>query len=188
MRASGRKPLVERLIDAFGAQPMLLMLDKCEHLLPACRGIAQALTQDGGPSRLLATSRTPLGVRGESIHPLKPLAPADAGELFIQRARENHADLSLDDDAIATISRLCERLDRLPLAIELAAARSHLLTVEQIAQRIDQRFELLRSNNPGAAMHARRHHRLELRSAGAGGSAALSSAWDFHGMVRPAGS
>jgi predicted ATPase/DNA-binding CsgD family transcriptional regulator/DNA-binding XRE family transcriptional regulator len=151
LRESGRKPLIERLIDAFTAQPMLLILDNCEHLLPACIEIAQALIQDGDLSRLLATSRTPLGVRGEAIHSLKPLAPADAGALFIQRARENQADLPLDDDAIETISRLCERLDRLPLAIELAAARSHLLTVEQIAQRIDRRFELLRSNNPGAA-------------------------------------
>ncbi len=151
LRASGRKPLIERLIDAFAAQPMLLILDNCEHLLPACREIALALTREAGPSRLLATSRTPLGVPGEVIHPLKPLAPADAGALFIQRARENQIELPLDDDAIAIISRLCERLDRLPLAIELAAARSHLLTVEQIAQRIDRRFELLRSNNPGAA-------------------------------------
>jgi predicted ATPase/DNA-binding CsgD family transcriptional regulator/DNA-binding XRE family transcriptional regulator len=145
VRESGRKPLGERLADELRQRTLLLVLDNCEHLRPACADLVERLLDPDGPSRLLATSRVPLDVATETVFPLRPLAPADAADLFLQRARERQPGLTPDPGQAQVIAEICRRLDGLPLAIELAAARTSILSIEQIAGRLDRRFELLRA-------------------------------------------
>lgn len=145
LREAGRKPLLERVGDAFREQSMLLLLDNCEHLVSPCAELARELLRTESASRLLATSRVSLGVAGEALLPLRPLAQPDAVELFVARARVHQPGLVLDAATSATIKNICQRLDGLPLAIELAAARCRVLAIAQIAARLDQRFSLLQS-------------------------------------------
>lgn len=144
VRESGRKPLMDRLADHYRERDLLLILDNCEHMLPACASLASHLVSQPGAARMLATSRAPLMVPGETVHALKPLPLADAATLFIDRATPHAAAMALDADAAEAITSICRRLDGLPLAIELAAARTRVLSLTQIADRIDERFELLK--------------------------------------------
>lgn len=146
VRDAGRRPLTERLVADLRERTRLLLLDNCEHLLPACAAFARAFLAEPGASRLLATSRAPLGVSSEHVMAVGPLAPADAVALFVQRARSRGVTLALDPPDARCVAELCRRLDRLPLAIELAAARTHVLSVAQIAERLDRRFDLLRTD------------------------------------------
>ncbi|MFF8808679.1 AfsR/SARP family transcriptional regulator [Streptomyces omiyaensis] len=137
--------LVEHLAHRPG---LLLVLDNCEHVVDAAAALAETLLAHCPGLRVLATSREPLGVPGETVRPVEPLPPAPAHRLFTERARavrpafdEEYAH-DADADAVAEI---CRRLDGLPLAIELAAARLRLLTPRQIADRLDDRFRLLTS-------------------------------------------
>ena len=150
VREVGRKSLADRLADEFRDRTLLLILDNCEHLLTACAALVSPLIASESASRLLATSRVPLDAPGEAVHVLQPLAPVDAIALFVQRARERLPDLELDDEQEQAIAEICRRLDGLPLAIELAAARTHVLSVEQIAGRLDRRFDLLRVSSATA--------------------------------------
>ncbi|MGW0122648.1 ATP-binding protein [Streptomyces sp. NPDC003327] len=124
--------------------PFLLVLDNCEHVIDAAAALAETLLTHCPELRVLATSREPLGVPGESVRPVEPLPPDPAHRLFAERARAVRPDFDPAQDAGA-VEEICRRLDGLPLAIELAAARLRLLTPRQIADRLDDRFLLLTS-------------------------------------------
>ncbi|MER7910843.1 BTAD domain-containing putative transcriptional regulator [Streptomyces sp. NPDC096068] len=139
--------LVEHLAD----RPLLLVLDNCEHVIDAAAALAETLLTHCPRLRVLATSREPLGVPGETVRPVEPLPPDPAHRLFVERARAVHPSFGAkgprDRDGAAAVDEICRRLDGLPLAIELAAARLRLLTPRQIADRLDDRFRLLTSGS-----------------------------------------
>ncbi|WP_101389312.1 BTAD domain-containing putative transcriptional regulator [Streptomyces sp. TLI_146] len=138
---------VARLVDHFAAaSATLLVLDNCEHVVDAAARLAETLLTRCPALRILATSREPLGVPGERVRPVEPLPPDPAHRLFAERARTVRPDFDPADDPEA-IDEICRRLDGLPLAIELAAARLRLLGPRQIADRLDDRFRLLTSGS-----------------------------------------
>ncbi|MFF2852511.1 BTAD domain-containing putative transcriptional regulator [Streptomyces sp. NPDC058001] len=133
---------VALLVEYCAPRSLLLLLDNCEHVIGAAAELAETLLTRCPGLTVLATSREPLGVPGESVRPVEPLPPDPAHRLFTERAQAVSPgfDLTREADAVAEI---CRRLDGLPLAIELAAARLRLLTPRQIADRLDDRFRLL---------------------------------------------
>jgi len=135
--------------------PALLVLDNCEHVLDGAVELARSLVAVLPDLRILTTSRAPLGLTSETVYPLAELEPDTAVDLFSQRARAVRPDVELPDDVVR---RLCTRLDGLPLALELAAARTNVLSVEQIEQRLEHRFALL---NRGARDAPDRHRTLQ---------------------------
>ncbi|MFD4148371.1 BTAD domain-containing putative transcriptional regulator [Streptomyces goshikiensis] len=126
--------------------PTLLVLDNCEHVIGAAAELAERLLTHCPGIRILATSREPLGVPGESVRPVEPLPPAPAHRLFADRGSAARPGFTPAEDPDA-VAEICARLDGLPLAIELAAARLRLLTPRQIADRLDDRFRLLTSGS-----------------------------------------
>ncbi|HJP89272.1 MAG TPA: BTAD domain-containing putative transcriptional regulator [Candidatus Limnocylindrales bacterium] len=148
---SGSGPL-HAIIDAIGDDSVLLVLDNCEHVRDAAAALAQSVLSAGPDLRILATSRVALDVAGEAPYPVPPLglggdgdaaAVSEAVELLVDRATLTRHDLVIDDAAYATAARICRDLDGLPLAIELAAARSKALSLDEIAERIRDRFQFL---------------------------------------------
>ncbi|MER7517065.1 BTAD domain-containing putative transcriptional regulator [Streptomyces sp. NPDC126499] len=136
----------DRLVEHLAHRPLLLVLDNCEHVIGAAAALAETLLTHCPDLRVLATSREPLGVPGESVRPVEPLPPTPAHRLFAERARAVRPGFRVEDDRPA-VDEICRRLDGLPLAIELAAARLRLLTPRQIADRLDDRFRLLTSGS-----------------------------------------
>ncbi|WP_309055448.1 BTAD domain-containing putative transcriptional regulator [Streptomyces sp.] len=132
------------LVEHLSARPFLLVLDNCEHVIDAAAALAETLLTHCPRLRVLATSREPLGVPGETVRPVEPLPPDPAHRLFAERARAVRPSFDPGREA-AAVAEICRRLDGLPLAIELAAARLRLLTPRQIADRLDDRFRLLTS-------------------------------------------
>ncbi|MGW4873468.1 AfsR/SARP family transcriptional regulator [Streptomyces chartreusis] len=138
------------LIEYCAARSQLLILDNCEHVIGAAATLAETLLTRCPGLTILATSREPLGIPGESVRPVEPLLPDHAHRLFADRAAAVRPDAATalrtgrEQEAVAEI---CRRLDGLPLAIELAAARLRLLTPRQIADRLDDRFRLLTSGS-----------------------------------------
>ncbi|MFE0257498.1 BTAD domain-containing putative transcriptional regulator [Streptomyces sp. NPDC059010] len=138
------------LIEYCAPRSQLLILDNCEHVIDAAATLAETLLTRCPELTVLATSREPLGVPGEWVRPVEPLLPDQAHRLFAERAAAARPDTDAvlrdrrDEEAVAEI---CRRLDGLPLAIELAAARLRLLTPRQIADRLDDRFRLLTSGS-----------------------------------------
>lgn len=144
-----------RVLDGLDGAPHLLLLDNCEHLIEGAAAFAADLLAHSPRLRVLATSREPLAITGEVVFPVPTLAcpaPAatveDAGQaaavrLFLDRARAASPAFGLDEQNVRTVIELCRRLDGLPLAIELAAARLRTMTVDQLAARLDDRFRLL---------------------------------------------
>jgi predicted ATPase/DNA-binding SARP family transcriptional activator len=152
--AEGGTPVAETLVENLRDRSMLLLLDNLEQLLPDVGLVAELLAS--APRLLvLATSRAPLRLAGEHEYPVPPLAlpemdaafeelaANDAVRLFTARARAVDPDFELDDDNAGAVAQLCGRLDGLPLAIELAAARSKLLSPQAMNQRLDQALDLL---------------------------------------------
>ncbi|WP_405424332.1 BTAD domain-containing putative transcriptional regulator [Streptomyces erythrochromogenes] len=133
-----------RLIEHCAHRSLLLVLDNCEHVVEAAAELAERLLTHCPGLRVLATSREPLGVPGETVRPVEPLPPDPAHRLFADRGAAARAGFTVDEDP-AAVAEICARLDGLPLAIELAAARLRLLTPRQIADRLDDRFRLLTS-------------------------------------------
>ncbi|WP_225850862.1 BTAD domain-containing putative transcriptional regulator [Streptomyces sp. HPF1205] len=133
-----------RIVEHCAPRRLLLLLDNCEHLIEAAADLAgEVLAQCPGVT-VLATSREPLGVPGEVVRPVEPLPPLPAYRLFAERAAAVRPGAAEDVDADADAVRvICRRLDGLPLAIELAAARLRALSPRQIADRLDDRFRLL---------------------------------------------
>ncbi len=139
---------VEMLCDKLaGDAPMLIVLDTCEHLIGACAVLALRLVQMCPNVNVLATSREPLNVPGEVTWQVPPMRCEEAMQLFLERARAVRPDFALDEDGQALLIQICQQLDGLPLAIELAAARLRVLSLEQIAQRLGDRFNLLTGGN-----------------------------------------
>lgn len=147
------------VLDHLADRQALLVLDNCEHVLAAAADLASAIARRCGGVRIIATSREPLQIAGERVHPVPPLAlPADddapdvvaASEvvrLFVERARALQPRFAITADNAAAVAAICRRLDGIPLAIELAAARTRLMTPAQILDRLDQRFQLLTGGN-----------------------------------------
>ncbi|MFF4015413.1 ATP-binding protein [Streptomyces sp. NPDC001843] len=134
--AGDRNPL-DRLVAALSGRMLLLVLDNCEHLVEETAALAARLLTTCPRLRVLATSREPLGVIGEHLHPVRPLDDAAAAELFTDRARAVRRAFVPAPD---TVRRICAALDDLPLAIELAAARLRTLSLDELAERLHDRL------------------------------------------------
>ncbi|MEV7772447.1 BTAD domain-containing putative transcriptional regulator [Kitasatospora sp. NPDC086791] len=133
---------LRRLVEHCGHRRMLLVLDNCEHLIQAAADLADVLLAECPGLTVLATSREPLGVPGETVLPVEPLPDPVALRLFAERAATARPGFDPQGDPEAC-AEICRRLDGLPLAIELAAARLRVMTARQIADRLDGRFALL---------------------------------------------
>ncbi|MFD5820512.1 BTAD domain-containing putative transcriptional regulator [Streptomyces sp. NPDC127038] len=138
---------VALLVEYCAQRGRLLILDNCEHVIDAAAGLAETLLTRCPGLTILATSREPLGVPGELVRPVEPLPPVSARRLFMERASAVRPDAATAPHDAAAVDEICRRLDGLPLAIELAAARLRLLTPRQIADRLDDRFRLLTSGS-----------------------------------------
>ncbi|MEU1665745.1 BTAD domain-containing putative transcriptional regulator [Streptomyces sparsogenes] len=137
---------------ALGTGPVLLVLDNCEHVIRGAADLVRHLVSTTQDLRVLTTSRAPLGLSSEAVYPLPELSPATTVELFEQRARAVRPGAELPREAV---EELCRHLDGLPLAVELAAARIRVMSVAEIARRLEDRFALLR----GGARDAPDRHR-----------------------------
>ncbi|NGO15410.1 AfsR family transcriptional regulator, partial [Streptomyces sp. HC44] len=137
---------VERLAEHCGKRRMLLILDNCEHVVDAAARLVEELLERCPELTVLATSREPLGVPGELLRPVEPLPEPVALRLLADRGAAARPGFLVTDDPDAC-AEICRRLDGLPLAIELAAARLRMLTPRQIADRLDDRFRLLTSGS-----------------------------------------
>lgn len=140
---------VERLAEHCGKRRMLLILDNCEHVVDAAARLVEELLARCPELTVLATSREPLGVPGELLRPVDPLPEPVALRLLADRgaAARPGFRVEADEETAAACAEICRRLDGLPLAIELAAARLRMLTPRQIADRLDDRFRLLTSGS-----------------------------------------
>ncbi|MFH7598348.1 BTAD domain-containing putative transcriptional regulator [Streptomyces racemochromogenes] len=138
---TGDRPL-DRLAEHCSRRRLLLLLDNCEHVIGAAAELAERILTQCPGVRILATSREPLGVPGEFLRPVEPLPDPVALRLLDDRGAAARPGFRVADDPEAA-AEICRRLDGLPLAIELAAARLRLLTPRQIADRLDDRFRLL---------------------------------------------
>ncbi|WP_338671831.1 BTAD domain-containing putative transcriptional regulator [Streptomyces sp. SCSIO 30461] len=135
-----------QLVEHLAHRGLLLILDNCEHVIDAAAALAETLLTHCPGLRILATSREPLGVPGEAVRPVESLSHESALRLLADRGTAANPRFRLVDDPAAA-SEICRRLDGLPLAVELAAARLRLLTPRQIADRLDDRFRLLTSGS-----------------------------------------
>lgn len=158
VREEPGRPLLETLVAALQPLSILVLLDNCEHLVEACAKVTDALLRGCAEVAILATSRESLGVDGEvtyrvpslsvpSVGPLSAdpaeLAGYEAVQLFIDRAGAHRSGFTLTPDNAAAVASICRRLDGIPLALELAAARTSSLSVAEIERRLDHRFGLL---------------------------------------------
>jgi predicted ATPase/DNA-binding NarL/FixJ family response regulator len=167
----GRSP-TEALSDYLGSRKLLLVLDNCEHLVEACAELAEALLHSCPGLRILATSREALGITGEvawsvpslSLPDLRHLPAVESlpcyesARLFVERTTAVKPSFTLTEQNASAVARVCYRLDGIPLAIELAAARAKVLSVEQIAARLDDCFGLLSAGGRTAMPRHRTLH------------------------------
>ena len=137
----------DTVIDAICEIRTLLVLDNCEHLVDACAELAEVLLRACPRLTILATSREALGVSSEVAWLVPPLARGDAAQLFVDRAQATLPSFALSGANADAVDEICRRLDGMPLAIELAAARVRVLSPTQIAERLDDAFRLLTSGN-----------------------------------------
>ncbi|GAB3569341.1 LuxR family transcriptional regulator [Amycolatopsis endophytica] len=158
------RPAVEQIIDHLRDRRLLMVLDNCEHVTVACAALVDRVLRHAPGLRVLATSRQPLGITGERVLTIEPLAVPGAVDvpptavlakyegvaLLVDRASAVRPGFVLDEENRETVARLCTRLDGLPLAIELAATRLRSLSAAQVADRLDDRFALLTRGNPAA--------------------------------------
>jgi predicted ATPase/class 3 adenylate cyclase len=154
---------IESIIDALRMQELVLVLDNCEHVLEAAGRLAADLLRECPEVRILATSREALGIAGEQVWPLaalelpsadaplEQLAQSASVQLFAERARAVQPGFVVDSSNASAVAEICRRLDGIPLALELAAARVTVMTPADIASRLDHRFQLLTSGQRSAA-------------------------------------
>ena len=158
-----QQPLLESLMDALREQDTLILLDNCEHVIDGAAKFCGQLVRECPRLRILATSREPLGIDGEHVYrvPSLSLPPgeaesadavvaSDAVRLFVDRARAQDPGFVLDDASAPLVASVCRRLDGIPLALELAAARLSSMSLQQISDRLDQRFRLLTGGSRNA--------------------------------------
>jgi predicted ATPase/DNA-binding CsgD family transcriptional regulator len=162
---TGDRGIVETLVATLRGQRLLLVLDNCEHVIGRCAELAVRVLQECAGVRILATSREPLMVPGEQVHPVMPLSvPAEgdpferlaeneAVQLFVERARARTARFELTPETAAQTASICRAVDGVPLAIELAATRTATMTLTEIARRLDDPLTLL--DGSGRAAPAR---------------------------------
>jgi predicted ATPase/class 3 adenylate cyclase len=155
------RPVVEALVKFVSDRKLLLILDNCEHLLRACAELATQLLQSGPHLKILTSSRQPLQVTGETTYHVpslsvpepqravtsQALAQYEAVRLFVDRACAAQRSFQITDTNSEAVADICRRLDGIPLAIELAAARVRALSVDEIASRLNNRFRLLTSGD-----------------------------------------
>jgi predicted ATPase/class 3 adenylate cyclase len=163
---AGRPPL-ETIADALHARRLMLILDNCEHLIGPCAQVAAALLRRCPELVILASSREPLSIAGETIWLVPPLAvpefrreergaefdnllELEAVQLFVERAASVRPEFALTPDNVRIVAQICSRVDGIPLAIELAAARVKVLSLQQILTRLDDRFRLLSAGSRSA--------------------------------------
>ncbi|MBK9116708.1 MAG: winged helix-turn-helix domain-containing protein [Betaproteobacteria bacterium] len=156
------RTLLDAIVSHVAARRLLIVLDNCEHLLAACAHVAKRLLEAAGGLTVMASSREPLHLVGETAYPLPALSTPDAGtvdalaasdavRLFVDRANAVQPEFELTPANAASVGAICTRLDGIPLAIELAAAHVRSLSVDAIAQRLADRFRLLRIGDRTAA-------------------------------------
>ena len=147
---------LEGVLEVLRAERVLVVLDNCEHLLDACAQLAEQILRQCPSVFLLTTSREPLGIAGEAVYRLRPLSVPDpdsdgealigaseAVQLFVARTREHDSSFELSDSVAAPVAAICRRLDGMPLALELAAARLSSMSVDDLNDRLGERFQLL---------------------------------------------
>jgi predicted ATPase len=145
--------LEESLLDAIGSRELLLVLDNCEHVVREVRRVANELLRSARGAAILATSREGLRVDGEQLFTVPSLDDDASARLFVERAREADSAFELDETGVRVVAELCERLDGVPLAIELAAARARMFSVAELARRVEQRFRLLTGGRGDVERH-----------------------------------
>ena len=172
VREQPGRSLTEMLSGYLGSKKLLLVLDNCEHLIEACAELAEALLRFCPGLCVLATSREALGITGEMASPVPSLSLPDlrrlpdigslpeyeSARLFVERAVAVRPDFGLTEQNATAVAQVCYRLDGMPLAIELAAARMTVLTVEEVADRLDDCFRLLSSGGRTAMPHQHTLH------------------------------
>ena len=136
-------PLKNLVMDYLRDKKLLLILDNCEHLIAACAKLTDELLHQCAGLKILASSREALGIAGEVAYRTPSLADTESTSLFVERARAANSKFFLTESNASAVAQICHRLDGIPLAIELAAARTKLLAPEQIATRLDDLFRLL---------------------------------------------
>lgn len=175
----GDRSRLETLVNRLRHEQRLVILDNCDRLAPACGSIAQVILESCPQVRVIATSREPLAVAGETLWTVRPLSTPspegvgtldsvlehDAARLFVERASATDADVDFHTD-VTTLARVCDRLEGIPLAIELAAARARTLSLEDILAGLEDRLEFL---DGATGSESYRHRAL---------SAAISSSYE----------
>jgi predicted ATPase len=149
--------VTSRLVGYLRTKGMLIVLDNCEHVLTAVAQLADALLGGCPGVRLLATSREPLGIEGEQVLPVAPLAPPDAVTLFIQRATAACPSFTVTSENAAEVTEVCRRLDGLPLALELVAPKIRSLSARDIVARLERRLQFVRT---ASQIREQRHRTL----------------------------
>jgi len=171
VREQPGRPIADAVCDYLQSRRLLIVLDNCEHLMDACATLVQRLLESCAAVSVLATSRETLNLPGEHVWRLRSLSMPEAGDdrlasvsatesvqLFLQRARAVRPGFELTTESLASVVQICRRLDGLPLAIELAAARVSVMSTIEIAARLDDRFRLLTG---GSRMAVPRQRTLE---------------------------
>ena len=155
------------IAEAFAGRRSLLVLDNCEHVLDAAAELVEALLERDGPAKILATSREGLRVADERLWPVPSLGGRDGGgaeavTLFVERARAVEPGFALDAPGTAdAVEEICRRLDGIPLAIELAAARTIAMSAPELRDRLDDRFRLLAGSRRGLERHQTLRHAVQ---------------------------
>lgn len=143
VREVAGEALVDTIVREVAGRDVLVVVDNCEHVIEEVARVCERLLEGCPDVRILATSRESIGIAGETAMRVPSLAADDAVELFVERAVATRPDFGVTDDEAATIREVCRRLDGIPLAIELAAARVRVLTLQQIEDGLADRFRLL---------------------------------------------
>jgi predicted ATPase/DNA-binding CsgD family transcriptional regulator len=162
LRREPGRPVLYTLVEGVGSRYLMVLLDNCEHLIGAGAKLADTLLRSCPNVALLATSREPLGIDGERVYRVPPMrTPADGDDpdtirsseavrLFTDRAERRGVTLAWDQEAASVIGRICRRLDGIPLAIELAAARLGMVSASELEARLDERFAILTGGSRAA--------------------------------------
>jgi predicted ATPase/DNA-binding SARP family transcriptional activator len=155
---TGGDDTIDWLTTGLATTELLIVLDNCEHVLAEAAAVASAIVRSCAGVTVLATSREPLGVPGESVRALEPLELDAAMQLFASRAADSDSEFVLDDDSTAAVATICSNVDRLPLAIELTAARTRAFSAQQLAVLLDQRFGLVSGATGGRPQRQQTMH------------------------------